>query len=212
MRGRTGVPRTSRPVSLQAAGSDQGSPGDEEDSRRTGSGAAGGPWPSSSATRSAIRRFVGRGSSRRHSAPATPARQSPYITTTQVAGARPAYRPWISAAHHAGYASACRTRHRPAIPPVSRGDPSDCPSRAALGEGWAKALRSAPVAAVTTISSPASEPKPISPAAPVTPRLKGMRAPIRATWPRATFTVPCSSRKPSAAMAVARWMPWQTIR
>lgn len=124
VRGRTGVPRGSRSGSLQAAGSDQGSPPDAEDSRRTGSGVAGGPWPSSSAIRSAIRRFVGRGSSRRHSAPATPARQRPYITTTQVAGARPAYRPWISAAHQAGYASACRERHRPAIPPVSRGTPA----------------------------------------------------------------------------------------
>ncbi|CAM5394978.1 hypothetical protein SCYAM73S_08577 [Streptomyces cyaneofuscatus] len=82
----------------------------------------------------------------------------------------------------------------------------------AAGEGWANALRRAPVAAVTTMSSPASEPKPISPAVPVTPRPKGMRAPIKDTWPRAIFTVPCSSRKPSAAMAVARWMPWQMIR
>lgn len=68
----------------------------------------------------------------------------------------------------------------------------------------ARALRSTPVVAATTIRNPASEPKPMSAEVPVTPRPNGMRAPINSTCPRETFTVPCSSRKPSEAIAVVR--------
>lgn len=118
-----------------------------------------------------------------------------YRVITQVAAARPAYSPCISAKHQAGYASMCSARQRPAILP-----------------GTAKALRSAPVAAAVTIRNPASEPKPIRPFVPVIPRLKGSTAPISATCPSAIFTVACSSRKPREAIAMNRWMPWASSR
>ncbi len=162
----------------------------------TGSDADGGAsGPVRLAASSMSRRFAGPGSRRIASTAATAVRQSMYITTTQVAGWRPAYRPWTRAAHHAGYASACRARQRPAILP-----------------GVANALRIAPVAAATIISSPASAPKPTRPAVPLTPVPNGTRAPSRPTCPSATFTVPCRRRKHSEATAAARWTPWQTSR
>lgn len=97
----------------------------------------GGSWLSSSAIRSAIRRFVGRGSSRRRSAPATPARQRPYIATTQVAGARP----------RTGRGSARRTR--PDTParagsatgPRFRPFPGGIPATARAGRPWGRTVR-----------------------------------------------------------------------
>ena len=89
----------------------------------------------------------------------------------------------------------CIARQRPAKRPVGT-----------------KTLRSAPVVAATTISSPASEPKPMRPFVPVMPRPNGSRAPISATLPSETLMLMCSSRKPSEATAVARWTPWANSR
>ncbi|OAR25770.1 hypothetical protein A8W25_09515 [Streptomyces sp. ERV7] len=82
----------------------------------------------------------------------------------------------------------------------------------ATRSGLANALRRAPVAAVTTMRTAASEPRPIRPSEPVTPSPKGMRAPSRPTWPTAILTVMCTSRKPIEDTAVARCTAWATSR
>ncbi len=84
--------------------------------------------------------------------------------------------------------------------------------RAATGAGEANWLRSAPVTPTKIMSRPASEPRPISPALPSTPRPKGISAAIRTVWPSATLIVTCTRRNAIEATASTRWMAWATIR
>ncbi len=84
--------------------------------------------------------------------------------------------------------------------------------RAATGAGEAKALRSAPVMPTKIMSRPAAEPRPISPALPVTPSEKGITAAISVVWSRAIFVVMCSRRNAIEATAVVRCTAWPTIR
>lgn len=63
-----------------------------------------------------------------------------------------------------------------------------------------------------TISSPASEPSPIRPPIPVTPREKGTTAAISRVWSSASFVAMCSSRNAIEATAVVRCTAWPTIR
>ncbi|OAH09580.1 hypothetical protein STSP_71940 [Streptomyces jeddahensis] len=84
--------------------------------------------------------------------------------------------------------------------------------RAATWTGDAKALRRAPVSPVVTMSRAAREPKPMRPFVPVKPSPNGISAASSVVWSSASLTVMCSSRRASAATAVARWTAWASSR